>query len=173
MNRKLFVLVFIIPLTIFVFSQSKAIANRNHSIQWIKKPCIKPISDYDYHTCSKMEVIIDDTRVIIPKGFVTDLASIPKVFWPVLAPQYASFVYPAILHDFLYRCPNGITRAYADGVLYSALKSEGVSYYTSMKFWLGVRFFGLAHFETQDNCKYDYNFDPLPKHDLDIGIDYE
>jgi Protein of unknown function (DUF1353) len=39
--------------------------------------------------------------VTVPKGFVTDFASIPRVFWSVLRPD-GDYTYPAIIHDFLY-----------------------------------------------------------------------
>ena len=37
----------------------------------------------------------------IPAGFVTDLASIPRVFWQVL-PRDGEYAYAAIIHDYLY-----------------------------------------------------------------------
>jgi len=39
--------------------------------------------------------------VDVPVGFVTDFASIPRVFWSLLRPD-GMYTYPAILHDFLY-----------------------------------------------------------------------
>jgi hypothetical protein len=39
--------------------------------------------------------------VTVPKGFVTDFASIPRVFWSLL-PRDGAYTYPAIIHDFLY-----------------------------------------------------------------------
>ena len=41
------------------------------------------------------------TRVEVPIGFVTDLASIPRVFWTLLRPD-GDYVYAAIIHDYLY-----------------------------------------------------------------------
>lgn len=37
----------------------------------------------------------------VPNGFVTDLASIPPIFWSVLRPD-GEYAYAAILHDYLY-----------------------------------------------------------------------
>jgi len=37
----------------------------------------------------------------LPKGFVTDFASIPRVFWSVL-PRDGDYVYAAVIHDYLY-----------------------------------------------------------------------
>ncbi len=48
--------------------------------------------------------------VEVPKGFVTDLASIPQVFWNVLRPD-DKYAYAAIVHDYLY-WTQSITRTY-------------------------------------------------------------
>jgi hypothetical protein len=39
--------------------------------------------------------------VQVPRGFVTDFASIPRLFWNLLRPD-GEYTYPAIIHDFLY-----------------------------------------------------------------------
>lgn len=122
-----------------------------HQVKFINEACIVPYDGYNYKTCKKIRVIIDDKSYIIPKGFETDLASIPRLLWPVFAPQYSGFVAPAILHDYLYRCNNDITRLYADEVLYSALITEDVSAFTASKFYLGVRLFGRSHY-VQGEC---------------------
>lgn len=44
----------------------------------------------------------DGKRIIIPKGFIFDGASIPRAFWNVLSPTGLLFI-PAIIHDFAYR----------------------------------------------------------------------
>jgi hypothetical protein len=40
-------------------------------------------------------------EVSVPAGFVTDLASIPRVFWTLLRPD-GKYAYSAIVHDYLY-----------------------------------------------------------------------
>jgi hypothetical protein len=40
-------------------------------------------------------------EVTVPKGFITDLASIPQVFWSLLRPD-GEYAYAAIIHDYLY-----------------------------------------------------------------------
>lgn len=118
-----------------------------HQIIFKNDACIIPVKGYNYRTCDRMEVLIDEKTFIVPKDFETDLASIPRLLWPVLAPQYTSFVNPGILHDYLYRCNNNVTRRYADEVLYSALITNGVTAFTASKFYLAVRLFGGSHFE--------------------------
>lgn len=117
-----------------------------HRVKFIDNACIVPMKGYEYKTCKNMKVTIDDKKYVVPKGFETDLASIPRLLWPIFAPQYSGFVAPAILHDYLYRCNNNITRQFADEVLYSALITEDVTPFTASKFYLGVRLFGGSHY---------------------------
>lgn len=117
-----------------------------HHVEFLNDACIIPFHKYDYRTCEIIQVEVDGVFYNIPKNFKTDLASIPRVLWPVFAPQYSGFVAPAILHDYYYRCNNSITRKYADEVLYSALISQNVSALTASKFYIGVRLFGGFHF---------------------------
>ena len=118
-----------------------------HQVKFMNQACIIPIVGYDYKTCQAMRVIIDEKKYTVPKNFETDLASIPRLLWPIFAPQYSGFVAPAILHDYLYRCNNDITREFADEVLYSALITKNVTPFMASKFYLGVRLFGGSHFE--------------------------
>ena len=39
--------------------------------------------------------------VVVPVGFVSDLASIPQLFWDLLRPD-GEYAYAAIIHDYLY-----------------------------------------------------------------------
>lgn len=41
-------------------------------------------------------------RVVIPKGFVTDGASIPRIFWNILSDTDPDIEYPSFVHDLLY-----------------------------------------------------------------------
>lgn len=118
-----------------------------HPVKFLNEACIVPFVGYEYKTCKAMRVTIDDKKYVIPKDFETDLASVPRLLWPIFAPQYSGFVAPAILHDYLYRCNTNINRKFADEVLYSALIAENVTPFTASKFYIGVRLFGGSHFE--------------------------
>lgn len=117
-----------------------------HEVNFLNEACIIPFKGYDYKTCKDMRVKIDGKKYTVPKDFETDLASIPRVLWPLFAPQYSGFVAPAILHDYLYRCNNSVTRKFADEVLYSALITKNITPFMASKFYLGVRLFGDSHF---------------------------
>lgn len=53
---------------------------------------------FEYH----LGVLGGPERVLIPAGFITDFASIPRMLWPVLPPtgQYGK---AAVIHDWLYQ----------------------------------------------------------------------
>jgi hypothetical protein len=58
--------------------------------------------------------------VTVPKGFVTDFASIPRVFWSVLRPD-GEYAYAAVVHDYLYWTQTRV-REEADDVLKMAME---------------------------------------------------
>ena len=64
-------------------------------------------------------------HVTVPKGFVTDLASIPRPFWSLLRPD-GNYVYAAIIHDFLYWTQT-TSKAAADTVLKIVMQDFDVS----------------------------------------------
>ena len=75
--------------------------------------------------------------IVIPRGFKTDLASIPRVLQNVLDVDGRSRC-PAILHDWLYTL-QPCSRAFADQMLRKALLAYGESAATACVYWLGVR----------------------------------
>ena len=58
---------------------------------------------------------------VIPKGFVTDLASIPGWLASIVSPQ--EIAYGALLHDYLYSIAP-IPRKEADLALYNIIRKE-------------------------------------------------
>lgn len=82
----------------------------------------------------------DTERYLVPKGFQTDLASIPRVFrW--LLNQNGSSRRPAVLHDYLYTT-QPIERSEADSIFRRALRAEDVTLPGQFLYWSGVRLGG-------------------------------
>lgn len=84
-------------------------------------------------------------RIVVPAGFVTDLASIPRALY-LTTPQIGNYDAPAVVHDFLY-AQQITTRAEADGIFRQAMSDAGVGRYTRTKMWLAVRLFGGSIWE--------------------------
>jgi hypothetical protein len=88
----------------------------------------------------------DDTGwFVVPEGFETDFASVPRFFWRLFPPT-GKYGKAAVVHDFLYRTGK-LTRRECDAVFYNAMKSLGVRFFTRWSMWGAVRLFGWAAYE--------------------------
>lgn len=81
-------------------------------------------------------------NISVPKGFVTDLASIPRPFFSFLRPD-GDYVYAAVLHDYLY-WQQTTSRAVADTVLKVAMQDFEVPALTVTAIYQGVHLGGGA-----------------------------
>ena len=81
----------------------------------------------------------------VTAGFVTDLASIPRVFWSAL-PRDGEYAYAAILHDYLY-WTQVRDRATSDEILRSTMVDFGVSPLTVTAIYEAVHFGGANAWE--------------------------
>jgi hypothetical protein len=81
-------------------------------------------------------------RFTIPRGWVTDLASIPAGLRGMLDVNGASRC-PALAHDWLYNTQRH-DRAFADDVFRRALVFYGAAPSVARVYWLGVRAGGWA-----------------------------
>lgn len=97
--------------------------------------------------------------VVAHKGFVTDLASIPQVFWNIF-PPFGNYSEAAITHDYLYRTggdaywvvvdgvplPIKLSRAEADLVFKLGMKAKGVGLITRTILYTAVKVLGKKNF---------------------------
>jgi len=114
--------------------------------------CIKPYKNYEYQTCHGITITIDHFILKIPKNFDTDLASIPRWLWIIIAPSRSDIIAPAILHDYLYSCHNGFTRKEVDNIFLNALIRNGVSKFRAYQMYYAVRLFGSNHYDLKQIC---------------------
>jgi hypothetical protein len=81
----------------------------------------------------------------VPAGFVTDLASVPRILWPLL-PPFGRYTGAAVVHDWLYsehRLGHGhFARCNADSILLEAMIDLNVGRVTRNLVWIGVRLGG-------------------------------
>lgn len=81
---------------------------------------------------------------LIPRGFESDGASVPRLFWRVVFPNSDSHATTAgICHDYIYRLqPEGWTREEADRMFLSLLVEFGVPVCQALMAYHAVRWFG-------------------------------
>lgn len=89
--------------------------------------------------------------VNVPIGFVTDFASIPRVFWSVLPPD-GKYTHPAIVHDYLY-WTQAAPREDADQILKIMMEDFSVNGVTVGLIYSAVRTFGGSAWDNNAKLK--------------------
>lgn len=87
-----------------------------------------------------------DRIVVVPAGFVTDFASVPRLpFVYFLTAGVA--VRAAVIHDYLYRSGNA-SRKEADKVFAEAMKITGQAAWRRGLMYVGLRLFGWTAYKS-------------------------
>ena len=81
--------------------------------------------------------------ITVPKGFWTDLASVPRMpiaYWFWGGREHRE----AVIHDYLYRIDSipVVSRSFANDIFLEAAKSRGKSKWICYPMWWGVCLFG-------------------------------
>lgn len=121
-------------------------------------PVLSPFVDSDYWYLLKKIGWKPDvpttsplSSVTVPKGFVTDFASVPKVFFSAL-PPIGRYTYAAILHDYLY-WEQTCERAEADTVLKLCMQEMKVPSAKVLAIYNAVRVGGSSAWKNNGKLK--------------------
>jgi len=88
---------------------------------------------------------IDSGKEIrVPKGFITDLASVPRIFWIIFPPNGKSGK-ASVIHDYMYVNAIG-TKEYADKTFIEAMKVLGVGKFKRHLMYYAVKYFGRGSY---------------------------
>lgn len=74
----------------------------------------------------------------VPAGFTTDLASVPRLLWPLFPRDDPHYAAAAVLHDRLCTTP-GFYRHTADAIFLEAMGVLGVAAWRRWTMYVGVR----------------------------------
>ena len=95
--------------------------------------------EFSYHVGHKNSLEI----ITVPKGFKTDFASIPRIFWIFLIPT-GKCGKASVIHDYLYRTTNHVyERKTVDDIFLESMKVLKVSYLQRKIIYYVVRLFGV------------------------------
>lgn len=111
----------------------------------IRPVVVKPFADnQNWILMEPVEYRIgrSDAVVRVPKGFVTDFASVPRPLCGLLTP-HDLYSKAAVVHDYLYWTQQ-CTREQADNILLLAMKESGVGRADQWMVHRAVRAFGQA-----------------------------
>ena len=85
--------------------------------------------------------------ITVPRGFITDGASVPRIFWSIFSP-YGDYFDAAIIHDYLYTKRNKVySRKQSDLIFKEAMYNSGISWITREIIFRGVILFGGKSFK--------------------------
>ena len=79
--------------------------------------------------------------IVVPNGFVTDFASVPRPLWWLVPPQDSRIAIPALVHDYLYRT-HWISRRMCDEAIYLLMKHRGAGLFFRLAVFYALRVFG-------------------------------
>jgi hypothetical protein len=89
----------------------------------------------------------------VPRGFATDLASVPRLFWSAF-PPCGNYTPAAVVHDYLYwEQPAGMTREAADKILLTAMEESDVKWTTRQAIYRAVRVGGQSAWDGNNRLK--------------------
>jgi hypothetical protein len=127
---------------------------------------LKPISwTPNFVKTSKM------AEVMVPKGFVTDLASIPALFYSWLRPD-GNYAYAAIIHDYLY-WEQSRPKEQADEILKSAMEDLQVDHSKIVAIYSAVSLGGGQAWDQNKRLKAEGEKRILRKYPPNAGISWE
>jgi hypothetical protein len=89
----------------------------------------------------RLEETLAFENVIVPIGFLSDGASVPRPLWWFL-PAWGRYSSAAIVHDYLCR-ETTTDRKVADRIFYDGMKMCGVNVYLRWLMWASVRLYGM------------------------------
>jgi len=88
----------------------------------------------------------------VPKGFITDGASIPRAFWNILSP-FGEYFAAAVVHDYLYSTVSiyNFTRKEIDLLFKEGMYNAGINWVTRETIYYAVKMFGGFSFKKPKN----------------------
>ena len=106
-----------------------------------------PIDDQHWLVGEEYRYATSIGVIVVPKGFKTDYASVPRVFRNIIN-SYGKHGRAAVIHDWLYskECPINLTREEADKIFLEIMEEWQVAKWKRILMYKLVRKFGASHF---------------------------
>ena len=96
---------------------------------------------YLWEINKEINIALSDNSILtIPKGFTTDFASVPKVFWSLIPPIGEANI-SWIIHDYLYDTKDLRGRKFADKEMLYWMHKKGQDKLSSRVMYWSVRIF--------------------------------
>ncbi len=111
------------------------------------------LENFKYH----VGTIESDDIVEAKKGFATDFASVPRIFWFVI-PKWGKYGNASVIHDWLYWEQGARSRKEADDIFLEAMGCLDVKKWKMYTMYYAVRWFGgIAWYRNSADKLSDFN----------------
>lgn len=116
------------------------------SVVFAKQPLLRPVEgpDRDFLLEEDFPFLMDGQEFIVPKTFITDLASVPCLFEEVIDNDDPKILRPSIVHDWLYTLNGSVnpttvfTRKQCDQILSDGMSFCGADWFLRMEVYGAV-----------------------------------
>lgn len=106
---------------------------------------------------------------VVPRGFVTDLASVPRAFWAAF-PPCGKFTPAAVVHDYIYWYqPQFCDQKCADDLLLVAMKESNVDLVSRNAIYAGVRIAGKSSWSENKKLREQGVVRHVPEDHMNFG----
>ena len=86
--------------------------------------------------------------IVVPVGYLSDLASVPRLARRFVGSLGPTTRRPSVVHDFIYtHLPHRFTKREADRIFYEALLEEGTSRFLAWMMWKAVCMAGRGNWK--------------------------
>ena len=106
----------------------------------INRPEYEILEEFDYSVGSLEEPLF---VITVPKGFITDFASVPyplfRFFKPTGKHTKASVIHDYLYYEYKYNRGKIFSKVVADAIFFEAMLVSKVNFYLALSFYLSVR----------------------------------
>lgn len=136
-----------------------------------RPPSLIPFDDGEYWVLGNDLVFTirkTGQRIVVPRGFVTDFASVPRVFWTFF-PKHGEYTRAAIVHDYLYwqqKC----SREQADELFDIVMEDSEVDSTSRFTIYAAVRVWGDDAWQENTEARQQGYIRVIPEHYINFPI---
>jgi len=115
-------------------------------VEPLNTKCWKLIEPFEYYT----ETRGIETIIKVPRGFITDFATVPRFLWTIF-PPWDKYGKAAVIHDYIYKTER-FSRFLCDSIFFEAMTVLKVPTWKKELMYLAVRLFGAKHYGKKGAC---------------------
>ena len=111
--------------------------------KFLTKLVTRRLGDGDNQLTEELIYRYGGVEIVVPIGFISDFASIPRIAWTLVGPPGGAYAESAVIHDYLLQYPmlgeRKLTRKDCDGIFLDGMKSQNIFWLKRKVMWASVR----------------------------------